>query len=385
MSTGQTPTIAALETIPIRQDLAEPFGNAQGWTTSRQYLIVRAVADDGTVGYGECWGPVAGNQGVVESIIAPLVLGQDPLAVGRLWEDILFRLRWAYHSFVPYSALSGVDIALWDLKGKLLGQPVAQLLGGAFRTKVPAYATGHYFRKVERLEQQIDAVRKEAAENLGKGFRRLKLKIGLGLLGWGPQADIALMEAVREEVGADVPVMVDANCAYQLPAAITVGRAAERLGIHWLEEPLPPTDIDGYCDLTRRLDIPIAGGESWALLSGFASLFHRRAVTVAQPDVCSAGGITEVKRIADLAAALNVVCHPHVWGTPIALAASLHVLASMPGDVLLEFDQSANPIRERLLAKPFAVDADGAVAVPSGPGLGITIDEEQLEAFRTAG
>lgn len=374
--------IARVETVPIRQELDEPFGNGQGWTTARQYLIVRVVAEDGTTGYGECWGPIAGNEQVVERMVAPLVVGHDPLATGRLWHDVLFKLRWAYHSFAPYSALSGVDIALWDLKGKLLGRPVHELLGGAFRTQVPAYATGHYFRKVTRLEEQIDVVRKEAVENLGKGFRRLKLKIGLGLLGWPPEADIALMRALREEVGPAVPLMVDANCAYQLPAAMKVGRAAEELGIGWFEEPLPPTDIDGYCRLSRALDVPIAGGESWALLSEFATVFQRRAVAIAQPDVCSAGGITEVKRIADLAGALNIACYPHVWGTPIAMAASLHVLATLPGQVLLEFDQSANPIRERLLETPLAVDAEGGVAVPQGPGLGVDVDEGRLESFR---
>jgi D-galactarolactone cycloisomerase len=374
--------ITSVETVPIRQELDEPFGNGQGWTTARQYLIVRVAAEDGTVGYGECWGPIAGNQQVVEKIIAPLVVGQDPLATGRLWQEVLFKLRWSYHSFAPYSALSGIDIALWDLKGKLMGRPVYELLGGAFRTQVPAYATGHYFRRVDRLEEQIDVVRKEAVENLGKGFRRLKLKIGLGLLGWGPEADIALMQAMREEVGDEIPIMVDANCAYQIPAAMKVGRAAEELDIGWFEEPLPPTDIDGYCQLSRDLDVPIAGGESWALLSEFADIFRRRAVTVAQPDVCSAGGITEVKRIADLANALNISCYPHVWGTPIAIAASLHVLATLPGEVLLEFDQSANPIRERLLSRVVAVNAQGSVEVPTGPGLGIEVDEDQLEAFR---
>jgi D-galactarolactone cycloisomerase len=374
--------IAAVETIPIRQELDEPFGNGQGWTTARQYLIVRVTADDGTVGYGECWGPIAGNEQVVSRIIAPMVVGQDALATGRLWEQVLFKLRWSYHSFTPYSALSGVDIALWDLKGKLLGRPIHELLGGAFHTSVAAYATGHYFRKVERLSQQIDIVRKEAVGNLTKGFRRLKLKIGLGVLGWDTGADIALITALRDEVGADVPIMVDANCAYRLPEALRVGRAAEELGIAWFEEPLPPTDLDGYCELSRKLDVPVAGGESWALLSEFAAIFARRAVSVAQPDVCSAGGITETKRIADLAHALNIACYPHVWGTPIAMAASLHVLATLPGSVLLEFDQSDNPIREQLLADPIAVGSDGSVAVPTGPGLGIEVDPAQLERFR---
>lgn len=374
--------IDRIETIPIKQELDRPFGNGQGWTTSRQYLIVRVVAEDGTAGYGECWGPIAGNAGVIETVIAPLVVGQDPMATARLWEQIHFKLRWAYHSFAPYSALSGVDIALWDLKGKLLGRPVHELLGGAFRDSVPAYATGHYFRKVDTLDEQISAVLEEAEGHLDDGFRTLKLKIGLGLLGWGTGADIALMRAVHERAQArGASLMIDANCAYSVPEALEVGRAAEKLDVVWFEEPLPPTDLDGYARLTEKLDVPVAAGESWALLSGFYDAFRRRAISVAQPDVSSAGGITEVKRIADLAHALNIACIPHVWGTPIALAASLHVLATLPRNALLEFDRSDNLIRESMLSEGLRVREDGTVAVPNGPGLGLEVDLEKLERF----
>lgn len=374
--------IAKVETIPIKQELKEPFGNAQGWTTARQYLIVKITADDGSFGYGECWGPVAGNHQIVEKIIAPMLVGEDPHNNAVLWEKIQFKLRWAYHSFSPYSALSGVDIALWDLKGKLMEAPISTLLGGRFRNKVFAYATGHYFRKVETLKQQIAIITEEAQTHLSKGFHMLKLKIGLSLLGWGHKEDIQLIEAFRDTVGDNIEFMVDANCAYAIPEALMVGRACERLGVYWFEEPLPPYDYDGYSFLSTKLDVPVAGGEGWAMLSEFNEVFKRRAVSYAQPDVCSAGGITEVLRIASLARALNIDCIPHVWGTPIAIAASLHVLASIPGKALLEFDQSDNPIREHLLEEPFRVDK-GYVRVPTEPGLGIKINEEMLEKFRT--
>ncbi len=373
--------IAKVETIPIKQELKEPFGNAQGWTTSRQYLIVRVTADDGTSGYGECWGPIAGNHEIVRDIITPLILGADPLDTALLWEKIHFKLRWAYHSFAPYSALSGVDIALWDLKGKLLGLPISKLLGGTFRDSVRAYATGHYIRKVATLNEQIAIIRDEARGNLAKGFQMLKLKIGLALLGWGAREDIKLIESFRDAVGDDKEFMVDANCAYAIPEALQVGRACERLDVYWFEEPVPPHDYDGYAYLTERLDVPIAGGEGWALVSEFHEIFRRHAVSYAQPDVCSAGGITEVQRIAALAHAANIDCIPHAWGTPIAIASSLHVLASKPGKALLEFDQSDNPIRDHLIEEPFRLH-DGHVAVPTGPGLGITIDEKMLSSFR---
>lgn len=376
--------IARVETIPLKHELDQPFGNGQGWTTSRQYLIVRVVAEDGTEGYGECWGPIAGNAQVVEDIIGPLLVGEDAEATGRLWERIHFKLRWANHSFAPYGALSGVDIALWDLKGKLLGRPVHELLGGAFRDSVPAYATGHYFRKVESLDEQIAAVLQEAEKHLEDGFRTLKLKVGLALLGYEVDADIRLMRALHERASDHgASLMIDANCAYSVPEAIRVGRAAEELGVVWFEEPLPPSDLDGYALLTQKLDVPVAAGESWALLSNFHEVFRRRAVSVAQPDVSSAGGITEVKRIVDLSHALNIPCIPHVWGTPIALAASLQVLAVLPRHALLEFDRSDNPIRESMLDEHLRVRQDGTVAVPDGPGLGIQVDPEQLQRFST--
>ena len=156
--------------------------------------------------------------------------------------------------------------------------------------------------------------------------------------------------------------MIDANCAYDPSEALRVGRAAE--------EPLPPDDLDGYARLSEKLDVPVAAGESWALLSGFHEAFRRGAIFVAQPEGCSAG-ITEVKRIADLAHALNVPCIPHVWGTPIALVASLQVLAALPGRVLLEYDRSDNPVREALFDESLSVRDYGTVAVPTNPGIGL--------------
>src|SRR5664280_2623428 len=180
--------IARVETIPIRQELDHPFGNGQGWTTSRQYLIVRIVADDGTTGYGECWGPIAGNDGVVERVLADEHRCQNPLDTGRLWEQMQFKLRWAYHSFSPYSALSGVDIALWDLKGKLLGRPISQLLGGSFRSVVPAYAVVPVAPGIP-----LDPLDRDGKADVGdiQGHDRQNL------LGIGPQA-------VREDIGREM-------------------------------------------------------------------------------------------------------------------------------------------------------------------------------------
>ena len=163
-----------------------------------------------------------------------------------------------------------------------------------------------------------------------------------------------------------------------------MGRAAEELGVEWFEEPLPPDGLDGYSRLSAKIDVSIAAGESWALLYGFHEAFRRGAVSVAQPDVGSAGRITEVKRIADLAHALNVPCIPHVWGTTIPLPASLQVLTVLPGRVLLEYDRSDNPVREALFDESLSVRDDGTVYVPRSPGLGLERVPARLESLRGA-
>ena len=374
------PTIDRVDAFGVEAPLDEPFGYAQAWVETRTATLVRVEASDGTVGWGECWGPVEGTHQVVESVLAPHVLGEDPREVERLYDRLYDVGRATYQTTVPLPAISGIDLALWDLAGKLRDEPASTLLGGARRGAARPYATGHYFPKVEESEAVYEKVVAEAREN-AEAVGAVKLKTGLSLLGYGPDEDVELVRRVREAVGPEVTVMVDANYAYDRTDARRVGRALEDEGVHWFEEPVNPEDLDGYARLSEALDVPVAGGECHTP-SEFDRLFEAGGLDVAQPDVCIVGGLTPARRIARCAYDHGIPLVPHVWGTPVALAASLQLIATLPGDPWLEFDRSPNPLREELCARPFAPGEDGLVAVPEGPGLGIDIDEDTVERYQ---
>ena len=373
------PTIEGVEAVGVEAPLEEPFGYAQAWVRTRTATLVRVEASDGTVGWGECWGPVAGTREVVEEVLAPHVLDEDPREVERLYDRLYDVGRATYQTVVPLPAISGIDLALWDLAGKLRDEPVATLLGGRRREAVRPYATGHYFPKTDDVERVYEKVVAEAEAN-ADALGAVKLKTGLSLLGYGPAEDVELVRRVREAVGPDATVMVDANYAYDRTDARRVGRALEAEDVHWFEEPVAPEDMEGYARLSRALDVPVAGGECHTPAE-FDRLFGSGGLDVAQPDVCIVGGLTPARRIARRAHDHGVPLVPHVWGTPVALAASLQLIATLQTEPWLEFDRSPNPLREELSPTPFAPE-DGLVAVPDGPGLGVQLDEGAVERYR---
>ena len=373
--------IERVETFALRRELDDRFANAQKWRDSREYCLVRLTTDDGVEGWGECWGPVAGNREIVEEFVAPWLTGRDPRNVEQIHDDLRWKLRTSFHTFAPAGVVSAIDTALWDIRGKARGESVAQLLGGRRREDVRAYATGHFFRDVDDFDRQCDLLAEEARGHVEAGFDALKMKVGLAhQFPWGPAEDVELVRAVREAVGDDVTLMVDANWAYDVATARRVGRALEELDVYFFEEPVQPQQVDAYSRLNDALDLPVAGGECWAFADEFDRVLDAGAVDYVQPDVTSAGGITSMRRIADAAWDAGVQCHPHVFGTGVAIAASLQVLGTIPGRPLLEFDRTPNPIRDELVADPVTNDED-TVTIPDRPGLGINIDESVLERF----
>ena len=375
--------VESVEAVPLRRELDDRFANAQKWIEGREYCLVRITADDGSVGWGECWGPVAGNREIVERTIDPWLSGRDPRDVESIHDELIFELRSKYHSYVPASVVSGVDIALWDLYGKALGEPVSRLIGGRERDEVRAYATGHFWGDVDSFEELKDDVVAEATGHVDAGFDALKNKIGLARhFPWGPEEDVALVRAIREAVGDDVRLMTDGNHAYDMGDARRVARGLSDLDVHFFEEPVPPEYVGQYADLNREAEVSLAGGECWAFAEEFDRVLDAGAVDYVQPDVTSAGGITSTRRVAVAADAANVQCLPHVFGSAVALAASLQVLATVRGDPMLEFDRTPNPIREGLAVDPITNDGN-SVPIPDAPGLGIEIDEGTLAEFRT--
>ena len=372
--------IKEIKTYVLEATLAEPFAYSQAWYERRGALLVEIVGEGGISGWGEAFGPPRLTAPVID-FYTPLLVGADALATDLLWQTLYNRLRDHGQKGLAIEALSAIDIALWDLKGRHLGLPIHRLLGGPLREQVQAYATGFY-RK--RHGDPLDYLLAEAEERVAAGFSAIKLKLGFGI-----DDDVRLCHAVRKKIGDGVGIMVDANHAYDAPAAIRLGRRIEELDIGWFEEPVPPEDLRGYQEVKAALSIPIAGGEAEFTRWGFRPLLVERAVDILQPDTCAAGGISECKKIADMANAFGLRVNPHVWGTGVALAASLQLIAALPHnppalhpvEPLLEFDQSEHPIRMAIIEEPI-VQRAGWVEVPNRPGLGIAIDRQAVEKFR---
>lgn len=372
--------ITAVRTHILEAALSQPFAYSRAWYDTRSAMVVEIETDDGLTGWGECYGPARITAAVVQSV-APWLIGQDPLRTEFLWQMIYARLRDHGQKGAVIEGLSGIDIALWDIKGKHFGVPVHRLLGGPLRSEVQAYATGLYRRK---SGDPLRYLAEEAAGYVADGFKAVKLKVGFGV-----EEDAAVTRAVREAIGPGIALMVDANHAYDAVAAIRLGRMIEPYDIGWFEEPVPPEEVAGYRAVKAAISIPIAGGECEFTRFGFRDLLVSRAIDIIQPDTCAAGGLSECKKIADMAEAFGVRYNPHVWGTGIAIAASLQLLAVLPSQTppslapvapMLEFDRTEHPIRQSLLVQPIE-HVKGVVRVPDAPGLGIEVDREALARF----
>lgn len=371
--------IARVRTHLLEHRLEVPFESASMRFDRRQHVLVEVECDDGTVGWGECLGPARPNAAVVAAY-AGWLAGQDPLETEKIWATLYNALRDQGQRGLTITALSGIDIALWDIKGKHFGVPVSTLLGGRWRESVRAYATGSFKR------DGVDRVEDNAAEMAGHraaGFHAGKIKIGFGV-----EEDLRVIAAVREAIGPDMRLMIDANHGYDLREAIALGQRAAEYGIDWFEEPVIPEALSAYRAVRAGQPIPVAGGETWQGRWAMKEPLESRCIDIVQPDLCGTGGFTEMKRIMDMAVLAGVRLVPHVWGTGVQIAASLQFMAAQipdpvrvdPVAPILELDRTHNPFRQAILTRPIEHDR-GTVSIPSGPGLGIEIDRAALAEF----
>jgi D-galactarolactone cycloisomerase len=372
--------ITGVHTHVLDARLSQPFAYSRAWYDTRTAMLVEIETDEGLIGWGECYGPARMTAAVVNAV-APWLIGENPLRTEYLWQTIYARLRDHGQKGIVIEGLSGIDISLWDIKGKYFEAPIYQLLGGAVRKEVQAYATGLYRLK---SGDPLKYLPEEATGYVAEGFKAVKLKVGFGI-----EDDAAATRAVREAIGPDVALMVDANHAYDSTASIRLGRMIEQYDITWFEEPVPPEDVAGYRAVKSALSIPIAGGECEFTRFGFRDLLASHALDIVQPDTCAAGGLTECKKIADMSEAFGIRYNPHVWGTGIAIAASLQLLAVLPSHTppslapiapMLEFDRTEHPVRHAILAEPIE-HVDGIVRISDGPGLGIEVDRNAISRF----
>ena len=372
--------IADIKAHVLEAPLTTPFSWSFNRAETRGSCLVEITAEDGTTGWGECFGPARLNAAVIAAF-RPVLLGRNALATEEIWQTLYNLFRDQGQKGLVVTALSGVDIALWDLKGHHYGAPVSELMGGPLRTEIAAYATGTYRRdQGDPLDYIVEEVNGYAKE----GFGAVKLKIGFGVA-----EDVQLIEAVREALGPDVGLMLDANHGFDVIEAVELGNRVGHLKIGWFEEPVVPDDLGGYCEVRDRQPIPVAGGECEFTRWGFREVLQRRAIDILQPDTCAAGGLSECKKIADMATAFGVRYVPHVWGTAVGLSASLQLLAVLPHtpprhtplEPMLEFDRSEHPFRQAVIEGEIE-HRGGIVRVPDGPGLGIKVDRTRVEQFR---
>ena len=378
--------ITQVSAYALSSPLETPFAFSQGWVRNRSATLVEVATDAGVSGWGEAFAqglePPQVAVAAVDWALRPLLLGADPLDTEVLWHRMYHQTRDYGRKGSVVAAISAVDIALWDIAGKVHGVPVYKLLGGAFRTRVQAYATGFY-----RSSGQGEARRlsEEAVHHHEAGFSAMKVKLGYGL-----DDDLAVMQEIRRALDSrSVTLMVDTNHAYGVADAIRLGRALEQYNLRWYEEPVAPEDLQGYREVRQALSIPIAGGENEHTVFGFRELLAGRCVDIAQPDIGSAGGFTACRHIMALAQAHGVQLNPHVWGSAVAQAASLQLIAAVPvahhsvfaQEPIFEYDRSSHPFRRELVKEPLD-HSRGWIEIPSRPGLGVDIDREVLNKYR---
>jgi D-galactarolactone cycloisomerase len=336
-------------------------------------LILRT--DEGLEGFGSCFTSGRLVAGAVE-LLWPLVRGQSAVEPERVSETLRQSAFWQGRGGSVEHAISGIDIALWDLMGKACGQPVSRLLGGDYRRTIRPYGS-ILFDEPEPLARTL-------ADVVARGFRAIKL-------GWRPFGrrdhafDELLMKTARRAVGDSVEIMVDAGGSEQYwPHGTNWARNTAAMladfGVTWFEEPLPPDDLDGYIALTRVSPVPIAGGEVLTRRQSFRPWIEQRAVDILQPDCTKNGGLSESRRIAWLAYDHNVQVVPHGWNTAVGLAADLQFSAAIPVARYVEY-LTPSPYIDELTAEPFHLDDQGLLTIPSRPGLGVEIDPDKLKRF----
>ena len=363
----------------VECQMPEALGAGGQFFDRRSSLLAEVQGDEGVSGWGETWHSPSAAWTIIETTLAPVILGQDPFEYQRLWADMHERL--GYERQGPgLMALSAVDMALWDLRGRALGQPIARLLGGPLRTRVPAYASGPYLRPGRDPYRRY---RQEAERIVAAGFRALKMKVGVD-----PASDGRAATAVRKVVGPDVILLADANQVYTTRPAMEAGRQLEHEGFAWLEEPVGPDNVEAYASLAGALGLAVVGGEALGGIRAFRAFFERHALDVAQPDVSIAGGFTEVTRIEALAGRMGRSSHsprlgdrdqfpcfppavrsgsripkPHILTVPVVRVRS--VAQSLAGSVGCARDRSGwhggSP------AGPGAGDRSGPARIPTLP------------------
>jgi L-rhamnonate dehydratase len=343
-------------------------------------LLIRIRTDEGITGVGEVDSVPLVAKAVVDAPashsiatgLRSLLIGENPLDVERLWDKMYRGTIYFGRTGPALHAISGVDMALWDIIGQHAGRPVSEVMGGTYHKKLKAYASS-------LMPETIAEAAALAERYAGLGYKAMKF--GWGPIGRDARFDEEQIRAIRESVGPHIDVMIDGGLAWDLKGALQMAAVYEKYGVFWLEEPLHPDDIAGYRELADRTSLYIAGGEQESGCRAFQMLLDEGHLDIIQPDLGRCGGLTEGKRIAHLAYERNKKIVPHAFKTGVLVAASTHFAASLPNGFLIEHTVSTSPLTRDLVKEPI-VFRDGYVHVPERPGLGITLDEAIIDQYR---
>ncbi len=354
-----------------RWNRRKPIRNGRYVYPTAGLNVVKVETDEGVTGVGFAGG-VQGAEDIGRSILDHLkqyVIGQDPFDTERIWND-MWQPKLIGRRGITTRVISGIDIALWDLKGKVCNRPLYKMLGG-FASKVPVYIAGGYYEEGKGLEE----LAAEMEESVSMGARAIKMKIG----GAPINEDVERVRVVREAVGPDVKVMVDANCAYRYYEAIEIARKIEKYDITWFEEPVNPDDYEGHKLISQATIIPVATGENEYTRYGFRDLIENRCCAIVQPDALIMGGVTEFMKVAAMAQAHDLPIAPHG-----KQEVHVHLVSAIPNGLTVEYYRgSTDPMWSKMFKETLQVE-DGQVSPPDRPGLGFELNEEALAPYRLA-
>jgi D-galactarolactone cycloisomerase len=367
--------ISSVRAHKLAGRLERRFGWSLNWTDRREATLVEVSTDAGLTGWGDGF---YGGELLLRN--PELVIGRSPFEVEAIYDDLRRPPQYQQRTGQPWCG--GLDMALWDIVGQAVGQPVSSLLGRKYRSRVEPYCTALYRQDWPDLAAGLA---QEALCWKARGFRTMKMKVG-----YGPDLDVRVVRAVREAIGDDTGLAVDANCAYDVGTAIALGRRFERFDLLWWEEPILADDLDGYARLRSSIRVPLAGGETFGVDQLMRDYVQNRLLDIVQPET-EIVGLTGARRIAQLCWLNHVRMIPHHWGTAVRTAAILHLVATLPPlteacqppPVLFEFDRTESPFRDAVVKQNIDIEEDGCIAVPERPGLGIDVVREAVDEYRT--
>ncbi len=344
------------------------FRYGGGICTHRVTTLITISTDSGLTGIGSAYTHPSLAHLIVRDQLEPLLKGQDPTDINDLWNRMYGTTLWYGRKGAAVTTLGGVDTALWDLRGKIKGLPIWQILGGD-SPSCDAYASGLLWKETTELAE-------EAISYIEKGYRRVKMRLARS-----EDYDKKAVQAVRKAIGFDFDIMVDTSMRYWPDLAQRMGDFFKEQGVFWYEEPFTPDDLEAYATLKQNTNVAIAAGENEFGLSGFRELIRANAVDIVQPDTARCGGITTTWEIAQMAHEHGLGVATHSWSDAIAIVSNAHVISAIPNGITVEIDQMANPFVENLLTEPLNIK-DGRLHLTSEPGLGIELDMDLVEHYK---